>query len=69
MSMFKDDAERNKFLLEQSSIILAGLLAAPEDRYSSNVSNLVGSEFDRDESLMTLHGAIFRDLLEKFKDA
>lgn len=69
MSMFKDSSDRNKFLLEQSSIILAGLLSAPDNRYAGIRKQLIGAAPDVVVSLIDLQAAIFRDLSNKYKDA
>jgi hypothetical protein len=70
MSIFKDEYERNKFLLEQSSIILAGLLNAPDERYNNIINQLIpGTGPFKTVSLIDLQAAIFRDLKDRFKAA
>ncbi|HHA2024802.1 TPA: hypothetical protein ACOEAK_003199 [Enterobacter ludwigii] len=72
MSMFKDEDDRNKFLLEQASVILSGLLSADNDIYYDHARKLLGGPtigIGQRAEIKDLHAAIFRDLKEQFKNA
>lgn len=68
MSIFQDDAERDKYFLSMSAQIYCALITAPSEHYGMLVHQLTGASAGNPMEPLEMQAAIFNKLKETFKN-